>query len=578
MAAAPPNSEGDEAPPTLSSLPDALVQHALSFLDSDLAGLGRALCTSVGLSKTGRDDAVWRPFCVGRYGLEDLHDPTNELCDSWWHAARAWTQLCVEQGDPSLWKKLSSTPRLAEGCRVTLLGLSREELNGRSGRTLRKLADSGRWEVELEATDGPATLSVKPENLAPEDRAPVPLMAPLWLRSASAWRVLEDWAAATMPELRATFGPPVSASAFDAFLREVELPPHCHVAPLRALWAQHDGQHIDIDMKIAIDNEVLEGEAPALSRADMERQRFLGLVGGYSAYNHAVSVRLLPLRLAAVWTKFLRSRRHELFTDLTHAHVVVAATYNMQKFFLYDTLSGDLLVCPARTDAGSPLLRAVPAATRRGDDLLAWLAELGRRCATGVYIVELIAPDLACSTGLSLFPRAGPALSRAVTRGVEVVSSALFSPEQGSCIYSIRIRLLPEAEGGPSAAERGFETCQLHSRHWVLSDDAGRDEQVHGDGVVGCYPLLREGGYRDDRQSRSAMMNIGVPASAVREGDECEGTFVYQSMSGRGGMRSFGGELTFVPGTYAEPTGEEFNVVVARFPLSDGTETDQFFF
>ena len=82
MAAAPPNSEEDEAPPTLSSLPDALVQHALSFLDSDLAGLGRALCTSVGLSKTGRDDAVWRPFCVGRYGLEDLHDPTNELCDS----------------------------------------------------------------------------------------------------------------------------------------------------------------------------------------------------------------------------------------------------------------------------------------------------------------------------------------------------------------------------------------------------------------------------------------------------------------------------------------------------------------
>ena len=44
--------------------------------------------------------------------------------------------------------------------------------------------------------------------------------------------------------------------------------------------------------------------------------------------------------------------------------------------------------------------------------------------------------------------------------------------------------------------------------------------QVHGDGVVGCYPLLRDGGYRDDRQSQHS--------SAVREGEECDGIFIYQ--------------------------------------------------
>ena len=44
--------------------------------------------------------------------------------------------------------------------------------------------------------------------------------------------------------------------------------------------------------------------------------------------------------------------------------------------------------------------------------------------------------------------------------------------------------------------------------------------QVHGDGVVGCYPLLRDGGYRDDRQSQYS--------SAVRSGEECAGTFFYQ--------------------------------------------------
>jgi hypothetical protein len=49
-------------------------------------------------------------------------------------------------------------------------------------------------------------------------------------------------------------------------------------------------------------------------------------------------------------------------------------------------------------------------------------------------------------------------------------------------------------------------------------------------------------------------------------------------MSGRGGMRSFGGELSFVPGSLAEPTGEEFNVTVARFPLSDGSEADRYIF
>jgi hypothetical protein len=129
--------------------------------------------------------------------------------------------------------------------------------------------------------------------------------------------------------------------------------------------------------------------------------------------------------------------------------VAVAATYNLQKFFLYDSQSGELFVCPARVESG-PLLRAVPAATPRSDDLLAWFEELSRRCEGGLYGVEPISPDIPSSVGLSLFPRAGPALARAVTRGVEVVASAVFAPEQGSCIYSIRVRLLRAAEGGLS--------------------------------------------------------------------------------------------------------------------------------
>ena len=48
------------------------------------------------------------------------------------------------------------------------------------------------------------------------------------------------------------------------------------------------------------------------------------------------------------------------------------------KFFLHDSASGALYVCPCRAEAG-PLLRAVPVATARGDDLLSWFEELGRR-------------------------------------------------------------------------------------------------------------------------------------------------------------------------------------------------------
>ena len=146
-------------------------------------------------------------------------------------------------------------------------------------------------------------------------------------------------------------------------------------------------------------------------------------------------------------------RQREL--PITRSMVAVAATYNLQKFFLYDSQSGELSVCPARVTSG-PLLRAVPAATPRGDDLLAWFEELGRRCESGLYGAEPIAQDIPSSVGLSLFPRRGPALARAVTRGIEVASSSVFAPEQGSCIYSIRIRLLPAAEGGLSP--------QVHSK------------------------------------------------------------------------------------------------------------------
>ena len=138
--------------------------------------------------------------------------------------------------------------------------------------------------------------------------------------------------------------------------------------------------------------------------------------------------------------------------------------------------------------------------------------------------------------------------------------------QRSAFAYSIRIKLLTEGEDGHvDEAERGFKTCQLHSRHWAIAKEASDPssvEHVRGDGVIGYYPLLFEGGYRNDRQ-------VGRGIDSVEKGKRESGIFVYQSCSGavRGGCGAFGGELRFVPGSLAEPEGVEFDVEVGTVPL-----------
>ena len=74
---------------------------------------------------------------------------------------------------------------------------------------------------------------------------------------------------------------------------------------MRVLWAVHDGQNIPFDRNIAIREQVVAGQQTNVTRAEAERQRFLGLVGGYSAYDHCVSARIFPLQLASGWTNWI---------------------------------------------------------------------------------------------------------------------------------------------------------------------------------------------------------------------------------------------------------------------------------
>jgi hypothetical protein len=157
------------------------------------------------------------------------------------------------------------------------------------------------------------------------------------------------------------------------------------------------------------------------------------------------------------------------------------------------------------------------------------------------------------------------AASRAVTRGVEVEASAVYSPYFATStgkgfIYCFRIRLLTPEDGDEyvSPEDRGFETCQLGSRqHWqIINDETGQTDRVDGvdgsGGIGGVGPELFEGGYQDDA------------------GDRVDGPFIYQGAINRLMKRGrCQGHLTLFPGNAdhsAHPTGS-FDVTLAPFLL-----------
>jgi len=77
---------------------------------------------------------------------------------------------------------------------------------------------------------------------------------------------------------------------------------------------------------------------------------------------------------------------------------------------------------------------------------------------------------------------------RAVTRQIEVTVEPNFLPEKSSAAdgryfwsYTIVI------------TNMGKETVQLRSRHWIITDGSGRQNEVRGEGVIGEQPVLAPG-------------------------------------------------------------------------------------
>ena len=77
---------------------------------------------------------------------------------------------------------------------------------------------------------------------------------------------------------------------------------------------------------------------------------------------------------------------------------------------------------------------------------------------------------------------------RAITRQIEVTVEPNFMPERSSAekreyFWSYTIVI----------TNSGTETVQLRTRHWIITDATGRQQEVRGEGVVGEQPVLGPG-------------------------------------------------------------------------------------
>ena len=77
---------------------------------------------------------------------------------------------------------------------------------------------------------------------------------------------------------------------------------------------------------------------------------------------------------------------------------------------------------------------------------------------------------------------------RAVTRQIVVTVEPNFMPERsvvdrGQYFWSYTIVI----------TNAGNETVQLQTRHWIITDATGHQENVRGEGVIGEQPVLAPG-------------------------------------------------------------------------------------
>ena len=79
-------------------------------------------------------------------------------------------------------------------------------------------------------------------------------------------------------------------------------------------------------------------------------------------------------------------------------------------------------------------------------------------------------------------------VSTAITEGIRVTVESTYVAEQSSprehrYVFAYTVRIVNEGTGD----------VQLRSRHWIITDGAGKVDEVRGPGVVGKQPRLQPG-------------------------------------------------------------------------------------
>ncbi len=108
-------------------------------------------------------------------------------------------------------------------------------------------------------------------------------------------------------------------------------------------------------------------------------------------------------------------------------------------------------------------------------------------------------------------------METATTRGFEVSVESFYLeehsvPEEDRYTFAYRIRL----------RNKGAETVQLISRHWVITDSTGEVTEVQGEGVVGEQPVLAPG----EEHEYTSGSHLKSPMGTM------QGTYQMQTASG----------------------------------------------
>jgi ApaG protein len=98
-------------------------------------------------------------------------------------------------------------------------------------------------------------------------------------------------------------------------------------------------------------------------------------------------------------------------------------------------------------------------------------------------------------------------MSDTVTDGIRVQVRARYfeprsEPRQSRFFFTYTVRITNE----------GTVPAQLLTRHWIITDAMGREEQVRGDGVIGRQPTIEPG----TAVEYSSFCPLGTPHGTMR--------------------------------------------------------------